>query len=73
MDEKSGKCPHCGGGNISGGVRVEQTAEVGKIGLAYRTRFMVIATEGFYADVCEDCGTITRIYVKQTGKNWYRK
>ncbi|NLT21869.1 MAG: hypothetical protein GXX82_02350 [Syntrophorhabdus sp.] len=73
MDEKTGKCPHCGGGNIVVGVRVDQTADAGRIGLAYKTKFVLGGTEPFYADVCDDCGTITRIYVKETGKNWYRK
>ncbi len=73
MEEKSRKCPYCGGSNIVEGVRVDQTADAGRIGLAHKTRLLVIFTEPFYADVCDDCGTITRIYVKETGKNWYRK
>jgi len=73
MDEKTGKCPHCGGGNIVGGVRVDQTADAGRIGLAYKTKFVVIGTEPFYADVCDDCGTVARFYVKEKGKNWYKK
>lgn len=65
------KCPHCGGSNIAANVSVGQTAEVGKIGLSYKTRFFVIGTEPFYADVCKDCGTVARIYVKATDRNWY--
>ena len=67
------KCTHCGGGNIVSGVKVDQTADAGRIGLSYKTKFAVIATEPFYADVCDDCGTVVRVYVKTTGRNWYTK
>ena len=73
MDEKSGKCPHCGGSNIVAGVRVDQTADAGRIGLAYKTKFFVTATEPFYADICDDCGTVVRLYVKTAKQKWYVK
>ncbi|MDD3844929.1 MAG: hypothetical protein PHC90_01070 [Syntrophorhabdaceae bacterium] len=73
MDEKTGKCPHCGGSNIVRGVTVDQTADAGRIGLAYKTKFVIMGTEQFFADVCDDCGTVARIYVKKTGRNWYVK
>jgi len=73
MDWTAGKCPHCGGTNIVVGVRVDQTADAGRIGLCYKTKFVLMGTEPLYADVCEGCGTVTRMYVKETGKNWYTK
>lgn len=56
-----------------GGVRVDQTADAGRIGLAYKTKFVLGGTEPFYADVCDECGTVARLYVKETGKKWYVK
>ena len=73
MESVTGKCPHCGGSNIVGGVRVDQMADAGRIGLSYKTKLAFIFTEAFYANVCDDCGTITRLYVKETGKKWYVK
>jgi len=69
----SAKCTHCGGSNIVCGVTVDQTADAGRIGLAYKTRFVLMGTEQFYADVCDDCGTIVRLYVKTPGRTWYTK
>ena len=32
----SGSCPHCGGTEVSHGIELSQTAEVGNIGLSYK-------------------------------------
>lgn len=73
MDTIPKKCPHCGGSNIVAGVGVDQTADAGRIGLAYKTKFFVTGTEPFYADICDDCGTVVRLYVKTPGRKWYVK
>lgn len=73
MDFTAKKCPYCGSGKITGGVRVAQTAEVGHIGLSYKTRFFIVATEPFFADVCEDCGSVARLFVKTYGRQWVTK
>ncbi|MBP7529665.1 MAG: hypothetical protein KA801_17215 [Syntrophorhabdaceae bacterium] len=73
MGEIAVKCAHCGGSNVVCGVRVDQTADAGRIGLAYKTKFVVIGTEPFHADVCDDCGTVVRLYVKTPGRTWYTK
>ncbi len=73
MDTIPQKCPHCGGSNIVACVRVDQTADAGRIGLAYKTKFFVTVTEPFYADICDDCGTVVRLYVKTPGQKWYTK
>jgi len=67
------KCPRCGGQNIAQGVRVNQTAEAGNIGLAYKMKFLLIGTETLYADVCTVCGTIIRFFVKKPDREWYCK
>lgn len=67
------RCPYCGGSNITQGVRVGQTAEVGDIGLSYKTKFLVIGTEQLHADICNDCGTVSRFFVRNTARQWYTK
>jgi hypothetical protein len=66
-------CPHCGGTDITEGVRINQTAEAGDIGLSYKTKFLLTGTEALYADVCNACGTIVRFFVKKTSREWYCK
>lgn len=64
-----GKCPHCGG-EVVPGLAVNQNAEVGAIGLSYKTRFLFIGTEQLRADLCRTCGTVVRLFVKETNRNW---
>ena len=64
------KCQYCNGANIQTNVPVGQNAEVGVIGLQYKTKFVVIGVEPFYADLCKDCGSINRLFVKNPGRNW---
>lgn len=71
--EGLGKCPRCGGTHITEGVRINQTAEAGDIGLAYKTKFLLVGTEALYADVCAGCGTVVRFFVKDPAREWYCK
>jgi hypothetical protein len=66
-------CTYCGSTNIARHVRVDQTADAGRIGLSYRTRFLVVGTEALYADLCDDCGSVLRIFVDKVGKQWVVK
>jgi hypothetical protein len=63
------KCPHCGGGNIVVELKLGQTAEVGSIGPEFRAGIFT-GNEALYIDLCRDCGTVTRTYVKNTKKDW---
>lgn len=53
------------------GVRVNQTAEAGDIGLAYKAKFLLTGTEALYAVVCNQCGTIVRFFVRKPDREWY--
>ena len=64
------KCIHCGGTNLGENIQVAMTAEAGSIGLRYATKFLVNGVEPFYADLCNDCGSITRLYVKNGERRW---
>ena len=63
-------CIYCNSTNIQSGVEVGQSAEVGTLGLKYHTKFLVLGVEAFYADLCKDCGSITRLYLKNVNRNW---
>ncbi len=65
-----GPCPICGGGQVARGLRVNQNAEVGRIGLAYQVGGIFRGTEELHADLCETCGTVLRFYVRQTRRKW---
>ena len=63
-------CVFCGSGDLIRGVRIGQTAEVGNIGPQYRIAFIVNATEPLFSDFCNECGTVSRLYVKNTKRKW---
>ena len=65
-------CAHCGSDKIIHGVRIGQTAEVGSIGLSYKSGMIFVGTAPFVADLCDSCGTVVRLYVKSVGKEWRR-
>ena len=68
------KCPCCGSERIEEGIAWGQTAEVGNIGLRYITGkvIKVIGVSEVYSDLCLDCGTIVRTYIKDDKEiKWY--
>jgi hypothetical protein len=69
-DESGQACPHCGGRNLRRNLRLNQNAEVGRIGLRYRTGGIFTGTEALLADLCETCGTVLRFFVKEPRRNW---
>lgn len=64
------RCTYCKGTNIVRHVKIDQTADAGRIGLAYKTRFIIDATEQMFADLCDDCGSLLRIFVDTPGRKW---
>ncbi len=68
------KCPFCGSERIEEGIAWGQTAEVGNIGLQYVDGkvIKIVGTKEAYSDLCLDCKTIVRTYIKgETDKQWY--
>ena len=68
------KCPSCGSERIEKGISWGQTAEVGNIGLRYVAGgfLKVVGVAEVYSDLCLDCKTILRTYIKDdTDKEWY--
>jgi hypothetical protein len=68
-----GRCPHCGGGDVAMGLNVNQSAEVGRIGLAYKAAAIFTGTEPLHADLCRTCGSVVRFFVKEPKRNWIQK
>ena len=69
------KCPFCGSERIEEGIAWGQTAEVGNIGLLYKSAvgfIKAVGTAEVYSDLCLNCKTILRTYIKgNTDKDWY--
>ncbi|MDP2875667.1 MAG: hypothetical protein Q8O00_05735 [Holophaga sp.] len=49
---------------------MNQNAEVGRIGLAYKAAVIFVTTEQLQADLCQACGTVVRFFVKEPKRNW---
>ena len=68
------KCPYCGSERIEEGIPWGQTAEVGNIGLRFvhGKVLKLVGVAEVYSDLCLDCGTIVRTYIKaDTDEQWY--
>jgi hypothetical protein len=63
-------CPHCGSSDIVSGLEFNQGVEVGPFGPIYKAVAFFTATEQLHAELCLNCGTIIRIYVNDTKRNW---
>lgn len=72
-DRSGGRCPNCGGGDLVTDLELNQTAEVGKIGLPYRAARIFVATEPLRVDLCRACGTVVRLFVRNTGRKWVQR
>ena len=63
-------CPDCGGSNLVVGAKVSMTAETGSVGPSYKAGMLLRGTEPLYVDLCQACGTVVRLYVRETGRKW---
>jgi len=65
------KCVYCGGFDLVRDIHIGLTAEVGSVGLSYKK--LLHGTEPVYADLCKSCGSIVRLHVHKTDRNWITK
>ncbi len=66
------KCPYCGSERIETGIAWGKYPESGNVGLKSRVGVFGEVTE-VYSDLCLDCGTIVRTYIKdKTDKKWVK-
>lgn len=63
-------CSHCGSQAIFRGLRLNQNAEIGRIGLPYRAGGIFTGTEMLFLDLCETCATVLRFFVKEPRRKW---
>ena len=68
--EKTATCPECGGTDIVKSIGIAKMTEAGSIGLGHNTDYFVKATEPLVVDLCRNCGTVVRLYVKKADKRW---
>lgn len=57
------KCSFCGSEHIEEGIVWGESAEAGCAGLKYKA-FIAVGVVPVYSDLCLDCGTILRTYIK---------
>jgi hypothetical protein len=68
-------CAHCGSHDMSRGLTLGLSAEVGQVGVKYEAtgQFLgmaLLGTEPLRMDLCNSCGTVSRIYVQTTDRKW---
>ena len=57
------KCPYCGSEDIIKGINWSGGLNAQKVGLSEK-EFLVCSTHQVCSDVCRQCGTIVRTYLK---------
>ena len=65
------KCIYCGSEKLIKNVRIGLTAEIGDIGPEYGN--ILVGTEQMFADICGDCGSISRFHIKDVNRKWITK
>ena len=70
--QKQRTCSECGSTDIVTGIAVTKAAETCHIGLSYKALAILRGTEQLYADLCKQCGTVVRFYVREPDKPWMR-
>lgn len=67
------KCPYCGSEHIEIGIAWGKSSETGSVGLKFNMGgfFSYINVAQVYSDLCLDCKSILRTYIKEdTDKDW---
>lgn len=66
-------CLCCGSNNIETGISLGKSTETGNVGLKYNAGIIIGVTQ-VYADLCLDCGSIVKMYIKdKTNRKWNKK
>jgi hypothetical protein len=68
-------CSHCGGDDITKSLKLSLAAEARELGIHYEAtgKFLgisLLGIEPLHIDVCNSCGTVTRIYVQNLERKW---
>jgi hypothetical protein len=63
-------CSRCGSKEITVGITFSLGVEAGQFGLSHKAFGPFRGTEKVVADLCQSCGTIQRMYVRNTQRKW---
>jgi hypothetical protein len=68
----SGKpCPHCGSKDIVSKVKLDVTGlGADELGITYKINAFLTGNEKLHAEICRACGTLVRIFVVNSKRNW---
>ncbi len=69
-DRRAAACSHCGSGDLTLGVRLGLTAEVGHVGPRFKDGLLLVGAEPLLVDLCTACGHVQRLYVKNPDHRW---
>ena len=69
--EERKACKECGSSDIAMKIPVSSMSNGGDIGLSYEG-FPLPVTEPLLADLCTECGSVQRMYVKYPKRQWLR-
>ena len=64
------KCIYCGSTDLTRNIDMGLNAESSPFGLKYKALMGIRGTEPVYADLCDSCGSITRLHVHKTDHKW---
>ena len=68
------QCPYCGSSRVETGITWGLSVNTGDVGLRYNDGYMGEGIAQAYSDLCLDCKTILRTYIKEdTDKNWVHR
>ena len=68
------QCPYCGSSRVETGITWGLSVNTGDVGLRYNDGYMGEGIAQAYSDLCLDCKSILRIYIRdETDKNWVHK
>ena len=68
------QCPYCGSSRVETGITWGLSVNTGDVGLRYNDGYMGEGIAQTYSDLCLDCKTILRTYIKEdTDKNWVHR
>ena len=64
------KCIYCGSENLEKEMKIRGSKDIGNIHFQYS--MMGMEKEDILVDLCKNCGTISRFYVKNANRDWFK-
>jgi len=55
------------------GIKVVKSVDTGWVGFFYKAAGPFVGTEPLLADLCQNCGTVARFWVKNSRRRWLIK